>query len=396
MLAEQGQDTEALRYLTDALQMHTDSNFTYGIAEAHSKLGMLYLHKNEIEQAYYHVKRSMELGSIVSDTDGLTNNLILHGKILRLSGRLEESAAELNKGLQLAKENGLKKYELLAYEELKELKKQQGNPEEVYEFYEQYIVLRDTLFNLEKSKQIAYMEFENELEKRDKALESLKAQEKKDRLIQYLLLMGTLILAIGGSFIFVIYKQRAQKSKQLVAKNQELLESAFELSQKKLENAELKQQELKQQLDFKNKELSSYTLNFIKKNEIVQQIQKTIQQIQKTSSVEKNKLIADLNKIVRKNMSIDRDWEDFSRFFEDAHQGFYTQLKSTHPDLSTNDLKICSLIRLNLNVKEMASILGISPDSARTARYRLRKKMKLTPEQEILSYLIQLENEKAV
>jgi len=224
----------------------------------------------------------------------------------------------------------------------------------------------------------------------------LKAQEKKDRLIQYLLLMGTLILAIGGSFIFVIYKQRAQKSKQLVAKNQELLESAFELSQKKLENAELKQQELKQQLDFKNKELSSYTLNFIKKNEIVQQIQKTIQQIQKTSSVEKNKLITDLNKIVKKNMSIDKDWEDFSRFFEDAHQGFYTQLKSMHPDLSTNDLKICSLIRLNLNVKEMASILGISPDSARTARYRLRKKMKLTPEQEILSYLIQLENEKAV
>ena len=396
MLVEQGQDTEALRYLTDALQMHTDTNFTYGIAEAHNKLGMLYLHKNEIEQAYYHVKRSMELGSIVSDIDGLTNNLILHGKILRLSGRLEESAIELNKGLQLAKENGLKKYELLAYEELKELKKQQGNPEEVYEFYEQYIILRDSLFNLEKSKQIAYMEFENELEKRDKALESLKAQEKKDRLIQYLLLMGTIILAIGGSFIFVIYKQRAQKSKQLVAKNQELLESAFELSQKKLENAELKQQELKQQLDFKNKELSSYTLNFIKKNEIVQQIQKTIQQIQKTSSVEKNKLIADLNKIVRKNMSIDKDWEDFSRFFEDAHQGFYTQLKSTHPDLSTNDLKICSLIRLNLNVKEMASILGISPDSARTARYRLRKKMKLTPEQEILSYLIQLENEKAV
>ncbi|SHJ40042.1 tetratricopeptide repeat protein [Aquimarina spongiae] len=396
MLVEQGQDTEALRYLTDALQMHTDSNFTYGIAEAHGKLGMLYLHKNEIEQAYYHVKRSMELGSIVSDTDGLTNNLILHGKILRLSGRLEESAAELNKGLQLAKENGLKKYELLAYEELKELKKQHGNPEEVYEFYEQYIILRDSLFNLEKSKQIAYMEFENELEKRDKALESLKAQEKKDRLIQYLLLMGTFILAIGGTFIFVIYKQRAQKSKQLVTKNQELLESAFELSQKKLENAELKQQELKQQLDFKNKELSSYTLNFIKKNEIVQQIQQTIQHIRKSSSVEKNKLIADLNKIVKKNMSIDKDWEDFSRFFEDAHQGFYTQLKSTHPDLSTNDLKICSLIRLNLNVKEMASILGISPDSARTARYRLRKKMKLTPEQEILSYLIQLENEKVV
>jgi len=135
------------------------------------------------------------------------------------------------------------------------------------------------------------------------------------------------------------------------------------------------------------------SLNFIKKNEIVQNIQRTIQQIKKSPSIEKTKLITDLNKIVRKNVSIDKDWEDFSRFFEDAHQGFYTKLKSKHPDLSTNDLKICSLIRLNLNVKEMASILGISPDSARTARYRLRKKLQLVPETGIFSYLVHLEKE---
>ncbi|MCK8521301.1 tetratricopeptide repeat protein [Aquimarina sp. D1M17] len=393
MLIEQHKDEDAVRYLTDALQMHTDNNFTYGIAEAHNKLGMLYAHKNEIEQAYYHIKKSMELGRQVSDTDGLTNNLILHGKILRLSDRFDEAASELNKGLRLAQENGLKKYELLAYEELKELKKQQGKPEEVYQYYDKYITLRDSLFNLEKSKQVAYLEFENELEKRDKALQSLQVQEKKDRLIQYLLLLGTITMAIAGIFIYVISRQRVQKNRQLIEKDQELLASAYELSQKNLENAQLKEQELKQQLDFQNKELSAYTLNFIKKNEIVQQIQKTIQSIKKAPSVEKNKLITDLNKIVRKNVSIDKDWEDFSRFFEDAHQGFYTKLKSRHPDLSSNDLKICSLIRLNLNVKEMAGILGISPDSARTARYRLRKKMKLAPDQEILSYLIQLEQE---
>ena len=394
MLIEQHKDEEALQYLTNALQMHIDNNFTYGIAEAHNKLGILYLQKNEIEQAHYHVKKSMELGSKVSDMDGLTNNLILYGKILRLSSRFSEAAIQLNNGLQLAKENNLKKYELFAYEELKELKKQQAKPDEAYVFYDKYIMLRDSLFNLEKSKQIAYLEFENELEKRDKALVTLKAQEKKDRLIQLLLLLGVIILAICGGIIYVISKQRAEKSKQLATKHQELLESAYELSQKKLENAELKQQELKQQLDFKNKELSSYTLNFIKKNEIVQKIQQTIDNIKKSPSVEKGTLIADLNKIVRKNLSIDKDWEDFSRFFEDAHQGFYTKLKSKHEDLSTNDLKICSLIRLNLNVKEMAGILGISPDSARTARYRLRKKLKLTPEQEIFTYLVHLEQEK--
>ncbi|WP_378179113.1 tetratricopeptide repeat protein [Aquimarina sp. SS2-1] len=393
MLVEQGKYEEALKYLTDALKMHTDANFTYGIAEAHNKLGILYLYKDEIEQAYYHIKRSKELGSKVSDIDGLTNNLIIHGKILRLSGKFDEAVKEISKGLKLAKENNLKKYELFAYEELKELKKQQSKPEEAYYFYDKYIVLRDSLFNLEKSKQIAYIEFANELEKKDKELVLFKAQEEKDDIIQLILVLSVIIISISGCFIYIISRQQAKKSSQLAIKTNELLESAHALTQKELENSELKQKELKQQLEFKNKELSSYTLNFIKKNEIVQHIQQTIQQIKKSPSIEKAKLIADLNKIVRKNLSIDKDWEDFQRFFEDAHQGFYTKLKSKHPDLSTNDLKICSLIRLNLNVKEMAGILGISPDSARTARYRLRKKLQLAPEQEILSYLVQLEQE---
>ncbi|WP_299259859.1 tetratricopeptide repeat protein [uncultured Aquimarina sp.] len=394
MLIEQKKDNEALRYLTDALQMHSDNGFTYGIAEAHSKLGVLYLHKNEIEQAYYHIKKSKELGSEISDIDGLTNNLIILGKILRLSNRLEEAAIEIHKGLKIAKENNLKKYELFAYEELKELKKQQSKPEEAYIYYDKYVFLRDSLFNLEKSKQIAYLEFENELEKRDKELISLKEQEKKDDLIQLILALSVVMLLICGGLIYLVARQRAKKSSQLASKTKELLESAHTLTQKELENSELKQRDLRQQLDFKNKELSSYTLNFIKKNEVVQQLQKTIKDIEKSTSLEKKQLIANLNKIIRKNLRIDKDWEDFSRFFEDAHQGFYTKLKSKHEDLSTNDLKICSLVRLNLNVKEMASILGISPDSARTARYRLRKKLKLTPEQEIFTYLVHLEQER--
>ncbi len=391
ILIEQHKDAEALQYLTDALQMHIANNFTYGIAEAHNRLGVLYLHKSEIEQASYHIKKSMELGITVNDIDGLTNNLIIYGKILRLSDHLDQAVLQLNKGLELAKENNLKKYELSAYDELKELKKQQYKPEEALLFYDKYVTLKDSLFNSEKSKQIAYLEFENELDGKDKELLALKAQEKKDSLIKIILIFGFIIISICGYIIFIISKQRAKKSKELSAKTQELLESAYILTQKDLENSELKQQELQRQLDFKNKELTSYTLNFIKKNEVVQQLKSTIQDIKKSSSIEKDKLIADLNKIIRKNLSIDRDWEDFTRFFEDAHQGFYTKLKSKHQDLSTNDLKICSLVRLNLNIKETASILGISPESVKTARYRLRKKLGLDPQQEILTYLLQLE-----
>jgi|GEM_PF-460149 len=391
LLIEQHKDREALKYLTDALNMHMDNNFTYGIAEAHNKLGILYLYKNETEQASYHIQKSMILGGEINDIDGLAHNSILYGKTLRLSKHYDEAILHVNKGLELAKENGLKKYELLAYEELKELKKKQTQPQEAYAFYDKYISLRDSLFNLDKSKQIAYLEFEKELEKKDHKLFLFEQQKDKDRNIRLSLTLLIIILLICGSAIYFTYKQRAEKSKQLTIKTQELLEVAYALSQKKLENSKLKQQELKQQLNFKNKELSAYTLNFIKKNELVKELNKMIQEIKKSPSIDKGKLITKLHKIIRKNLTIDRDWEDFNRFFEDAYQGFYEQLKSKHIALSTNDLKICSLIRLNLNAKEMAGILGISPDSVRTARYRLRKKLQLSPQQEMYTYLLHLE-----
>lgn len=393
MFIEQHKNSEALKYLTDALQMHIDNNFTYGIAEVHNKLGILYLNKNEIELASYHIKKSMELGKEVNDIHGLTNNLILFGKILRLRNRIDDATKSVEKGLLLAQENNLKQFELVAYEELKELKKQQHKPYEALAFYEKYESLKDSLFALEKSKQIAYIEFENELEKKNNELSKLEAHEKASKIINLILILGIVILSVAGYIIYFVSKQRLKKSKQLALKTKEYLESEQALIQKELENSELKRQELRQQLDFKNRELTSYALNFIKKNEVVQELQLIINKLKESSVINKDKLITDLKKIIKKNLSIDRDWDDFSRFFDDVHQGFYSNLKLSHNSLTVNDLKLCSLIRLNLNTKETASILGISPESAKTARYRLRQKLGIDAKQDIANYLVNLEFE---
>lgn len=391
LLIEQRRETEALTYLIDALQMHIDNDFTYGIAEVHNKLSVLYLNRNEIKQASYHVEKSMLLGREINDIHGLTHNFLITGKIQRLSNKVDTANTIIKKGLTLAKENNLKQFELLAYNELKELKRQQNQPEEALFYYDKYLFLKDSLFDLEKSKQIAFIEFENELEIKDKELLEFKAQEKASNTIRLILLTGIAILAIAGYAIYYVSKQRLKKSKQLTLKTKEHLASMQELSQKNLENSELKRKELKQQLDFKNRELTSYTLNFIKKNEVIQEIQSILNKLKQSTVIPRDVLIRDLKKIIQKNLSIDKDWEDFSRFFDDAHQGFYSNLQSKHKGLTANDLKLCTLIRLNLNLKETASILGISPESAKTSRYRLRKKLDLPAQLKISTYLLSLE-----
>lgn len=388
---EQDKFFDAKTYLDNALSIHSKNNFTYGMAEVHNRLGIYFIKQEDPEQAYYHIRRSIILGRDVNDKDGAVSNLIQYGKLLRMDGEYEAAGFHLKLGAKRAKANSLKRYELEAYKELKELKQSEGQLDSALYFSDTYSTLKDSIFNSEKTAQIATIAFKNELESKDKEVALLQEQERADRAIKWGLFFGVIGVTILGLVTINGYKQRARRNKELSLQKQELLTSKEELAQTALENSRLKRQELEQQLDFKNKELTSYTLNFVQKNEFLQQLQEKMRLIKSNSGTTQARLIEEVNRDIRQHVTIDRDWEDFKRSFEAVHTDFYQRLKEKHPGLSANDLKLCSLTRLNLNTKETASILGISPESAKTARYRLRKKLNLAPEDELLDYFLTIE-----
>jgi DNA-binding CsgD family transcriptional regulator len=92
--------------------------------------------------------------------------------------------------------------------------------------------------------------------------------------------------------------------------------------------------------------------------------------------------------MVNRHFEQNNSWDDFNLYFESINKNFYTRLKQLYPEISANDLKVCALIKLNLSIKEMASILNISPDSVKTARYRLRKKLQLAADENLTSFIL--------
>ncbi|WOD44073.1 tetratricopeptide repeat protein [Hwangdonia lutea] len=382
---KQGRLYDAKEYLTNALKMHTKANFNYGIAEAHNRLGILYVEQGEKEQAYYHIEKSIVYGRKVNDTDGMTSNLIQYGKLLMLDKAFDTAEQHLVLAIKRAKEHNLKRYELEAYKALKELKKQEGKPEEALGYYDKYVALKDSIFNSEKTMRISALEFNNQIEAKEKELELLAEKERTNNTIKWSLIVGLVGLMFFTIFYFLNFKKR-------IAQRRELQITKEEFNKTELENAKLKQHELTQELEYKNKELTSYTLNFVQKSELFQQLKEKIEALKTATPKQHDRIIRELNQVVKQHINIDRNWEDFKRYFEEVHTGFIAQLKEKHPNLSTNDLRICALTRLNLNIKESATILGITPESVKTARYRLRKKLNLEPNQELLSYFLKLEN----
>ncbi|MCX2679274.1 tetratricopeptide repeat protein [Galbibacter sp. EGI 63066] len=375
---------DAKEFLDNALSIHSENDFTYGRSEVHNRLGRLFIEEGELEQAEYHIRQSTILGKEAGDEDGKISNLILFGELLRLKNEFETSEIHLNLALVEANKKDLKKYRLAALRELQLLKKQQGEFAESLNYYDDYIVLKDSIYNTDKSKQIAAIEFSNELQEKDRQLRYLNESKKADTYIKWLLITGISIISLLS--FFLIKSLRSKNKNQ-----QKLLTSIADLNKKELENQRLKQIDLENQLHFKNKELTSYALNFVQKNELLENLYSKLKEVREATPGNQIKYLKEIEHTIKQHKNLERDWEDFKVHFEQVHSDFLKILKDKYPELSGNDLKVAALTRLNLSIKETSGILGISPESAKTARYRLRKKLKMSQEEDLFSFLSEVE-----
>jgi DNA-binding CsgD family transcriptional regulator len=162
------------------------------------------------------------------------------------------------------------------------------------------------------------------------------------------------------------------------------------LTQKTTEEIDkLKSEKLQSEVEFKNAELASSTMNLINKNKFIAHIKSDLSSIAKRSS--SSELISELNKInkeIDKNISRDDDWDQFTFHFNSVHGDFTTRLTAEFGHLSGQDIRLCSYLRLNLSTKEIAQLLNISIRGVEISRYRLRKKLKLQRTDNLAEFIL--------
>ena len=151
---------------------------------------------------------------------------------------------------------------------------------------------------------------------------------------------------------------------------------------------ELKEEQFKNELEYKNKQLTTYTLNLIQKNQTLKDLRLEINQVIRSSSKSSYSEMRKLLNMIDYSFRKDEDWDNFKLFFEEVHAGFFEDLIKKHPKLTAHDLRHCALIRLNLSIEETSTIVGISADSIKTARFRLKKKMDLDSQTDLLEHLM--------
>ena len=203
--------------------------------------------------------------------------------------------------------------------------------------------------------------------------------------------LSNLAIVIYISFIILLWVFIHNSYKRYYKKQQlkVLKKSQEDLALKELESSkqlmQLNNEKLKLDIESKNRELAVSTMSLIKKNEFLNGIKNELKE-KESKGQDLKKVI----KIIDKNLNNTDDWKLFEEAFNNADKDFLKHIKSLHPSLTPNDLRLCAYLRLNLTSKEIAPLLNISYRSVEVKRYRLRKKMDLPHESSLTSYILEV------
>ncbi|MFC6997199.1 triple tyrosine motif-containing protein [Rufibacter roseus] len=204
------------------------------------------------------------------------------------------------------------------------------------------------------------------------------------------ILVGFLLL-----YLFkYLYQRKLQKDKEryrlkIEQEKEEVLRREALINEQKL--VKLRNEQLENELASKSRELANSALSIVSKNELLEGIRAEILQLKDATGKKLSpEQLKKLQKVIDEGLDNDYDWNLFESSFNEAHENYFKKLKALHPDLTPKDLKLCAYLRLNMNSKEIASLLNITVRSVEISRYRLRKKLNLDHEKNLVEFLMEM------
>lgn len=152
---------------------------------------------------------------------------------------------------------------------------------------------------------------------------------------------------------------------------------------------QMKNELLEAELQNKNNELTLQTSALVKRNQAIQSFLDELERQKETLGDRyPNKLYARLRTLMEEALNDQADWLQFETYFNSAHQHFMERLRLQYADITAGDLRICCLLRMNLSTKEIASLLNVSVRAVELRRYRLRKRLALEGDTNLVDFLM--------
>jgi tetratricopeptide (TPR) repeat protein/DNA-binding CsgD family transcriptional regulator len=338
----QGDYKEALNFFNITLELTKQEKNTQDEAAANCGLGDLYYDMEDYTTGITYYKKALTLFDSAS----------IYYQVTSYSGIAEGylQNGEYSKALEycfltdsLAKLGGFIYEQAEINEILSEVYENMGNKEQALEHYKIFTSLNDSLITVENNKHISYLHVEFDTKQKDLQLKLM----EKDVLLKNRMLLTYILLSC---LVFVTL--------------------AFWLNSFKAKNRRLELEGHKT-----HRQLTEKTTKMVQTMDFLEKLKSNINEFKNTGESNSNKL-DDLVKEIQmfENQNV---WNEFEHYFTEVHPDFFIALKKQCSTLTSNEVRLCAMLRLALSTKEIATITGKTPKSVDVMRTRIRNKMGL-------------------
>ncbi len=384
---EQEKYEEAENYLLRALEKYKETGNPYFLSNVYNDLAVIYSKKNEYETAVDYLNKSVSILKKYGSKEDVAIALNVSAEVYKnfkeynLSNKYLDTciaiADEIKFGLML--QRSYKTYS----ENLIALKKYEKAINYLKKSYE----VKDSLLSEKFNNKLAEFEAKYKTAQKEKEIIKLKDRELLEEAYKNLLLTGIISLTIIFGLIIFRIQTKRKKDSEIQRQKALIRLKETELIKAKLKQKEAEEKKLKDEIEFKTKQLTAHALNMMQKNKLLKELGESITEQSKKSNPETRKELNKIKRQLENGLNADKDWDLFKKYFEQINESFFDKLKSLNPKLTSNDYKLSALCKLNMSLKETASVLNISPDSVKNARYRLKKKLRLKEDESLSDFI---------
>lgn len=377
----------AFHYLERSLEARIQEGEDRGIASAEFMIGSLMIKTGNPQSAIAILDSSRQRFQQLPDKTGICITTRKMAEAYNLAGDRQNAIVEAEKALTLSREINNPNLASDAYGTLAKIMASNGFYNDAYRYQLKENDLRDSLTAANNERIIREMEVKFQTARKDDEIKLLKSKNEIKDKNNLLLTVSIVALVVILLLTLILFHFKSVG----MARHRKLFEKERVINEQMAEIREKEQLIMKEQLESKNREIAAKALEMLRLNETISNIIEKLEMLNERNDSD-HKTSENINTIISglEAQLKDNTWAEFEKIFRNIHSEFFQKLFKICPNLTPAEIKVAAFLRLNLNTKEIAAVTYKSEAGVKSARYRLRQKLGLQSDNNLVPFLMQL------
>ena len=342
-----GNTEEKLSFIQEAITINKNLDAQWSLGENYNNMGKQYYYGKQYSNALEALRKAYEYAHNIGARELICDNYEYSSMVYAAIGDYAQAYKYLDKRYHLGKE----------------------------------LQSSNKLRNIEQ--EISYKRYQDQ-----KYTTEMQEQTYKIELLKRNLWLLGSVLILGIAFSIFLYKwYKRRKDLQLIEARYQLQLSEKEVAELKMHQQELELQNVHNALATSRQEATSFAVFLKSRNELLDKIRGMVKEGYKMDAQAITPHLKKINAFISQSQSGDKTNSALLTNIDDKSNEFLQRLVAIHPKLTQGEKYLATLLRVNLSTKEISMLTGTTPKTINMNRYRLRKSLNLSSEEDLTDYL---------